>query len=263
MDINSIIAPVLSIGGLGIIFGGILGFAAQKFKVKQDPKIPLIRQCLPGANCGGCGFAGCDAFAQSVAEKKAKVNGCPVGGASVAEKIANIMGIENTESVKMTAFVKCKGNCKVSNSKYEYYGINDCKMESALANGSKSCSYGCLGDGTCVKACNFDALSIVDGVAYVDSTKCTACGQCVAACPKNLIELVPFENKVRVACNSKDNGKTVKANCSVGCIGCKLCERNCEFNAITVENFLAKVDYSKCTQCGVCAEKCPAKAIIK
>lgn len=261
MDINSILFPVLSIGGMGILFGFGLGFAAIKFRVEQDPKIPKVRECLPGANCGGCGYAGCDAYAAAVVEGKAKTNGCPVGGAAVAEKVSEIMGVEAEVGERMAAFVKCSGNCDKAAAKYDYFGIQDCKMENALAGGRKSCSYGCLGDGNCAKVCNFGAISIVNGVAVIDKDKCTACGQCVAACPKNIIELVPYKSRVRVACNSNDMPKAVKTNCAVGCMGCKICERNCEHDAVHITNFLAKVDYEKCVECGVCIEKCPTKAI--
>lgn len=261
MDINSILYPILSIGGLGTIFGLGLGFAAIKFKVEQNPKIPLVRDVLPGANCGGCGFAGCDAFASNVVEGNAKVNGCPVGGANVAAKISEILGVEAVDSEKMVAFVKCNGNCDKSNLKYDYYGIKDCNISNDLAGGPKGCTYGCIGEGSCVKACNFGAISVINGVAKVDKDKCTACGQCISVCPKHLIELVPYKNEVHVSCNSNDNGKIVKSNCSVGCIGCKICEKACEFDAVHITNFLAKVDYEKCTQCGACTQKCPTKAI--
>ena len=261
MDINSILMPVLSIGGMGVLFGLGLGFAAIKFKVEQDPKIPKVREALPGANCGGCGFAGCDALAEAIVKGEAKVNACPVGGAAVAAKVGEIMGVSVEESEKMTAFVKCSGDCDKAKTKYDYYGIDDCAIESTLAGGKKSCSYGCLGDGNCVKVCSFGALSIVNGVAVVDKEKCTSCGQCISACPKNLIELVPYKNHVRVACNSKDMPKAVKTNCSVGCMGCKICERNCEHDAVHITDFLAKVDYDKCTQCGACIEKCRFDAI--
>lgn len=261
MDINSILYPVLSIGGMGVLFGVGLGFAAIKFKVEQDPKIPLVREALPGANCGGCGFAGCDAFAAAVVSGEAKINGCPVGGAAVAEKVAEIMGVEAGDAERLTAFVKCKGDCDKSQSKYNYFGIEDCTIENALSGGAKSCSFGCLGGGSCVKACNFGAISVQNGVAVVDKEKCTSCGQCIKACPKNLIELIPYKNEVKVACNSNDNGKVVKSNCSVGCIGCKICEKACEFDAVHIDKFLAKVDYDKCTQCGACTQKCPTKAI--
>ncbi len=263
MDINSILMPVLSIGGMGVLFGLCLGFAAIKFKVEQDPKVPLVREALPGANCGGCGFAGCDALAEAIAKGEAKVNSCPVGGAAVAEKVAKIMGVEAGNSERMTAFVKCSGDCEKANTKFDYYGISDCSIENTLAGGKKSCSYGCLGDGNCVRACSFGALSIVNGVAVVDKEKCTSCGQCIEACPKNLIELVPYKNSVRVFCNSNDMPKAVKTNCAVGCMGCKICERACSSDAVHITNFLAKVDYDKCVECGACLEKCPTGAIRK
>ena len=161
----------------------------------------------------------------------------------------------------MVAFVKCNGNCEAAQSKYDYFGINDCEMEANLAGGSKACSYGCLGDGNCVRACNFGALSVVDGVAVVNKDKCVACGACVKACPKQLIELIPYSAKVVVQCNSHDMPKISKDNCSNACIGCQMCARNCPEKAVAVTQFLAKVDYSKCTACGTCTEKCPTKAI--
>lgn len=261
MDINSILYPILSIGGMGVLFGLGLGVAAIKFKVEQDPKVPLIKDCLPGANCGGCGYAGCDALAEAIVKGEAKVNACPVGGDTAANKIADIMGVEADASVKVTAFVKCKGDCEKAKDKYEYYGIDDCSIEAVLGGGKKSCSYGCLGDGNCVRACAFDALSVVNGVAVVDKEKCVACGACIDACPKHLIELVPYDNNIRVACSSHDMPKATKDNCSVGCMGCKICEKNCPSDAVHVDQFLAKIDYDKCTQCGICTEKCPAKAI--
>lgn len=261
MDVQSILYPVLSIGGMGVLFGLGLGVAAIKFKVEQDPKVPLIRECLPGANCGGCGFAGCDALAEAIAKGEAKVNGCPVGGSAVAEKVAAIMGVEAGSSEKVTAFVKCAGTCEAAKNKFEYYGLEDCAIEAALSGGKKACAYGCLGDGNCVKACAFDAISVVNGVAVVNKDKCVACGACISACPKHLIELVPYDSKVRVACSSKDMPKPTKENCTSGCMGCKLCEKNCPNDAVKVTDFLAKVDYEKCTQCGACMEKCPTKAI--
>ncbi len=262
MDSNVILLSVLSIGGIGIVFGLILGYAGEKLKVEQDPKIGLIRDVLPGANCGGCGFAGCDAFAGAVAEGTAPINGCPVGGSSCAANVAEIMGVVAEEGKREVAYVKCAGSCEKATEKYDYNGMQDCNAMSVLANtGSKSCTYGCLGGGSCVRKCNYDALSIVDGIAYVDSDKCIGCTMCVAACPKQLIEMKYYDSKVKVACSSKDNGKTVKANCSVGCIGCKICTKQCEFDAIHVEDNIAKVDYDKCTMCEKCVEKCPVKII--
>ncbi len=262
MNISEILFPALSLGGLGLVFGTLLGYASKKFEVKVDPMIPLVREALPGANCGGCGFAGCDAFAQAVVEGNANPNGCSVGGSSTTLKIGEILGVSVDTADKKVAYVKCNGDCSSSKSLYKYSDDIDCLMAMSLpGEGAKSCSYGCLGLGSCIKVCEFGALSIVNDIAVVDEEKCTSCGACVNICPKNLIEIVPQNKRVRVSCNSKDMGKTVRDNCSVGCIGCRLCERNCEFGAVTVGNNLAHVDYDKCTQCGVCVTKCPTKAI--
>ena len=159
------------------------------------------------------------------------------------------MGVKADTSAKKTAFVKCNGTCDKAKNKFEYYGAPDCVYENGINGGAKACAYGCLGDGNCVKACNFDALHVVDGVAVVDKDKCVACGACIKACPKHLIELVPYDNLIRVACNSKDMPKATKDNCAAGCMGCKICERNCPSEAVTVTDFLLNVDYDKCTQC--------------
>ncbi len=262
MEIGYIIAAVASISGLGVIFGGFLGYASKIFAVEEDPKVGEIQAVLPGANCGGCGYPGCSGCATAIAEGKAPVNACPVGGAKTAAKIAAIMGVEAGNSEPQVAFIKCNGTCNNAKSKYAYEGISDCVFASQLANGgAKSCAYGCLGLGTCVSVCDFGALSIVDGIAVVDEEKCVACGKCTKACPKSLIEFKPKSKKTAVRCNSKDMGKEVIANCSTGCIGCKICEKNCKFDAIHVENNVAVIDYSKCKDCGLCAMKCPKHAI--
>jgi len=263
MDITSILYPVLSVGGLGVVFGAGLGFAGKVFAVEEDPRIGQVLECLPGANCGGCGYPGCGGLASSIVAGTAPVNACPVGGAAAAEKIAAVMGLEAGSSEKMVAHVACKGTCDKAKSKYEYFGMSNCTMASQLAGGgSKGCSYGCLGLGSCVDACAFGAIEVVDGVAVVDEEKCVACGKCVAACPKHLIALKPESKKTVVNCSSKDMGKTVIANCSVGCIGCKICEKECKFDAIHVENNIATIDYTKCKDCGLCAMKCPKNVIF-
>ena len=258
MNPMNIISPILSIGGLGVVFGACLGIASEVFKVDEDPRIGEVLEALPGANCGGCGFPGCGGCASAIVAGTAPVNACPVGGAAVADKIGTIMGIEASSAEPVAAFVKCGGTCEKAKSKYEYFGINDCNMAVQLAGqGSKECSYGCLGLGSCVKACGFDAIHIVDGIAKVDTEKCVACGKCVTACPKHIIELLPVKKKVKVQCSSKDVGKTVMQSCSVGCISCKICEKNCPFDAIHVIDNLAVIDYDKCKACGICANKCP------
>ncbi len=251
------------IGAIGIIIGVLLGIASEKFKVEVDEKEMLVRAELPGNNCGGCGYPGCDGLADAIAKGKAPVNACPVGGPAVADKIAAIMGVDAGGSVKKVAFVKCKGTCDRTRVQYNYYGADDCRMISVVpGSGEKACAYGCMGYGTCVKACAFDAIHVVDGVAVVDKEKCVACGKCVAACPNHLIELVPYDAQHLVRCSSHDKGKDVKAKCENGCIACTLCTRQCEFDAVHVVDNLAVIDYEKCTNCGKCAAKCPSKIIV-
>lgn len=263
MELSTILLPVLCLGSMGLVFGVGLGFAGVKFKVEEDERLPLLREALPGANCGGCGFPGCDGFATAVIEGKAQPNGCPVGGTASALRIGEILGVMVDAAERKVAFVKCGGNCDKSASQYTYDGMNDCTAAMHLAaGGSKSCTYGCLGSGSCVTACKFDAITIVDGIAAVDHEKCSACGMCTAACPKKLIELIPFKSDVQVACNSLDNGKIVRSHCSVGCIGCKLCVKACGDDAIHVDRMLASIDYQKCTGCNECAKKCPTSVII-
>lgn len=255
------IAAVI-VGGLGILIGFFLGFAGEKFKVEVDPREDEIMEVLPGNNCGGCGYAGCSGLAVAIVNGEAEANACPVGGAPVAEKIAGIMGVEATAAVRMTAFVKCGGTNRTAKNDYVYYGEEDCAMQKFVPGGGpKSCNYGCLGFGSCVRACPFDAIHITDGVAVVDKDACKACSKCVTTCPKDLIELVPYDSDYMVQCNSKDKGKEVTAVCSVGCIACRLCEKNCPEDAITVTENIAHIDQEKCTGCGICAEKCPKKII--
>lgn len=262
MQIMNIVYPILSIGGLGLVFGAGLGYAGKIFAVEEDPKLGEVIEALPGANCGGCGFPGCAGCASAIVAGTAPVNSCPVGGAAVAEKIGAIMGVEASTSEPVAAFVKCNGTCDTAKNKYDYFGLDDCIMASQLAGGgAKGCTYGCLGLGSCKKACAFDAIEIIDGIAVINQEKCVACGKCVSTCPKHIIELLPVKNKIKVQCSSKDAGKAVMANCSVGCISCKICEKNCPFDAIHVIDNLAVIDYTKCKACGICANKCP-KGII-
>jgi len=263
MDVQSIIFSALSIGGLGLLFGLGLGVAAKVFEVKVDPLIPVVRDALPGANCGACGYAGCDAYAKAVVEDGTEITRCTVGGPALVTELSAIMGVEAGPVIKQVAYVKCQGSCDKAIEKYEYSGVMDCKNAAFLqGKGSKGCEYGCLGLGSCVSACEFDAIDIIDGIAVINKDKCVACGKCVLECPKDLIEMVPDDKKTRVSCNSKDKGKEAKTNCSTACIACRMCVKACEFDAITVTNNIAHIDYDKCTECGACVAKCPTNAII-
>lgn len=259
---NSVVLAAVTVGAIGLAFGILLALAAVIFKVNADERIGKIEEALPGANCGGCGFAGCGAYADAVVQKGAPINCCSVGGAQVAEKIGEIMGKTAEKTEPMVARVLCNGASGIANLKYDYTGVCDCNAVNKLAGGQKECEYGCLGYGTCTKVCQFDAIHVVSGVAKVDEEKCTACGQCVKACPKKVIELVPKNKKFSVLCKNKQIGKETMKLCSNGCIGCKICENKCPFAAINVVDNLAKMDYEKCKACGLCAKACPKQAII-
>ena len=260
----AIVIATVTVGVVGILIGVLLGIASEVFKVEVDEKEIQVREALPGNNCGACGYPGCDGLAKAIASGEAKVNQCPVGGQPVAAKIAVIMGVDDVgASEKKVAFVKCKGNCNYTKKLYTYSGLYDCNGAMVVPGaGGKSCEYGCMGYGSCVKACEFDSIHIVDGIALVDKEKCVACGKCVTACPKKLIDMVPYKAKTLVQCNSQDKGKTVKDKCSVGCIGCTMCVKQCQDDAIHMVGNVALVDYSKCIECGRCAMKCPTKVII-
>ncbi len=262
MNTVEIITAIIVIAIIALIIGIILSIAEKVFKVEVDEKEVAIREELPGSNCGGCGFAGCDALAAAIAKGEAPVSGCPVGGQPVAEKIAEIMGQEVGEIERKVAYVKCDGFCDNRETDYNYFGIDDCVYAAKMPGSSPyACKFGCLGFGSCVKVCDQQALRIIDKKAVVDENLCIACGKCLKVCPHNLIELIPADSKFRVQCSSEAKGKEVKNACTSGCIGCSLCVKNCPSDAIIFDNNIAKIDYSKCIQCGTCAEKCPAKII--
>ncbi len=259
---KSIMIATLLVGLIGLFIGIVLGIASEKFKVVVDEKEQKIRSVLPGNNCGACGYPGCDGLAHAIAKGEAPSNQCPVGGNEVGAKIASILGQQAQASTRYTAFVKCKGTCDKVTPISDYSGIKDC-LSAALVpgKGGKMCVSGCIGLGSCVQACDFDAIHIVDGVAVVDKEKCKGCQKCMETCPNHLIEMVPYEAIHRVQCNSHDKGPVVTKSCQSGCIGCRLCTKVCPNGAITVDDFLAHIDYSKCTNCGACVEKCPRKVI--
>lgn len=262
MNFNGILIALIVMILLGLFVGIFLGVAGIAFKVTVDEKEEGVLKALPGNNCGGCGYPGCAGLAKAIANGDAPVNQCPVGGEPVAKEIAKIMGTEAEESVRKVAFVACKAHCSDITLDYDYYGVEDCRMLSFVPNGGpKSCNDGCLGYGSCVKVCPFNAITVSDGVAKVDRELCKACGKCVAACPKHLISLIPYDAKYTVSCSSKQKGAITTKQCKVGCVGCGICVKNCPNTAVKVENFNATIDYELCKNCGVCAEKCPRKTI--
>ena len=266
---SGIIIAAVVVSCTGLLLGLFLGVMGKKFYVEVDQKEIDVRAELPGNNCGGCGYAGCDALAKAIAAGEAPANACPVGGAPVASKIGAIMGEEVGESVRMTAFVKCAGDCDKAKENYVYSGAMDCTAMNVVPNGgSKACTYGCMGYGSCVKACQFDAIHMnpETGLPEVDEAKCTACGACVKACPKAIIEIRPQGKKSRrvyISCVNKDKGAVARKACTVSCIGCGKCVKTCPFEAITLENNLAYIDPHKCKSCRKCVQVCPQNTIIE
>ncbi|GHU93365.1 electron transport complex protein RnfB [Clostridia bacterium] len=249
------------LGGIGLVFGLILAGASKVFAVARDERFDDLMKTLPGANCGGCGFAGCEAYAAEVLAGNAATNLCPVGGDEVSAKLAGVMGVQLTKNTRFTALVKCSGGVR-ARKKFQYAGINDCVAARSIGGGLLECRYGCLGLGTCVRACQFGAISVVDGVALVDHERCTGCMRCAEVCPKGVIQAVPYYADVNVCCSSKEKGASLRKMCEIGCIGCRLCEKVCKRDAIRVEGNLAVIDHEKCDSCGDCAEKCPRKLIV-
>lgn len=259
-----IINAILVLGVLSLVFGLALTFASKVFAVPANPKKDAVREALPGANCGACGFPGCDGLADAIAEGKAAVDACPVGGEEVAKQIAIIMGVEAKEGLdKQVAKVICQGDKERCKIKFNYEGIQDCVAASLVANGNRACQYACLGLGTCERACPFDAIHIDESkkIAVVDEDRCKSCGKCVAACPKNVLDMQPITQPVRLLCRAAEAGYLVSDNCRVGCIGCEICVNECMFDAITMKNHLPQFNMDKCVGCMMCAEVCPTSAI--
>lgn len=262
-----ILIAVISLGVIGIIGALLLYWASKKFEVHEDPRIGQVQSVLPGANCGGCGYPGCAGFAGACV-KADSLEGmlCPVGGAPVMAKVATILGKEAVAAEPKVAVVRCNGTCQARPKANTYDGVKSCAIASSLYGGETGCTFGCLGYGDCVKACNFDAIHInpETGLPEVDEDKCTACGACAKACPKGIIELRkkgPKSRRIYVCCVNKDKGAVARKACANACIGCGKCAKECPFEAITVENNVAYIDYTKCRICRKCVAVCPTGAI--
>ena len=264
---QTIIWTIAIITVLGLVLAIVLYLVAEKFKVVEDPRIDEVEKAMPGANCGGCGFAGCRAFAEAaVKAPNLDNNYCPVGGNEVMAKVASILGYEVKEKAPMVAVVRCNGTRDARPKINDYEGYPSCKVKAALYSGDTGCSFGCLGCGDCVSACQFGALSMdpSTGLPIVNEQFCTSCGACTKACPKSLIELRPKGPRgmrMYVSCRNQDKGPAAKKACSSACIGCGICAKTCTHDAIVVENNIAYIDPAKCKLCRECEAMCPTGAI--
>ena len=266
-----IVIAIAILGGLGLIFGLILAAASKIFYVETDPRLDQLNECLPGANCGGCGYAGCSGYAEAVLKGEARIGQCASGGNECAQAMADIMGVKAEAVARKVALVRCSGQNIVdptgkelgARRKGSYEGFKDCLAASKVGgNGPLACKFGCLGYGNCTKVCKYDAIHIENNVAKVDSEKCVGCMACANVCPRNLIIPVEPARNVVIACNSMAKGAATTRACTVGCIGCGLCVKICPNDAIHVDHNLAVIDYSKCDSCGLCATVCPKKLIV-
>lgn len=259
---NGVIIAIVVVTLIGLVCGVVLSIASKLMAVPTDEHIQMVRECLPGANCGACGFAGCDAYAEAVAKDPSiGANKCVPGGADTAKAIGAVLGIDAGDVVPMVANVACGGNCNNSGDKYIWEGAATCKSVKMLFGGKNICSFGCLGYGDCAKACPEKAISIIDGISRIDMNRCVGCGLCFKTCPMNIIHMIPRDARVTVECSNKTRGKVAMSVCKVSCIACGKCAKNCPVNAIEMVDDLPVIDYGKCIGCRKCATDCPRKSI--
>lgn len=263
MAANLIVVATISMGAVGAILATGLAVASVAFKTETDPRAEQLLEVLPGANCGACGYPGCAGLAGALVKGAAPAGACVVGGAKVAALVAEILGVEAVElPERRVARLLCQGGRGEAVERAAYQGLADCRAAGLVQGGPKACSYGCLSFGNCVAACSFDAMRLgADGLPVIEEEKCTACGKCVTACPRNLLAILPQSAPTFVACSSRARGQEVRPACKVGCIACGICAKACPVHCITVEGNLARIDAGTCTNCGICVSKCPTKAI--
>lgn len=257
-----VLYAILALGGLGVLFGLLLGVADKKFAVKVDERVSAVRAAVAGANCGACGYPGCDGYAEAVVRGEAKANACTPGGEKTAKAIAKIMGVDADALEPMVARVRCQGTCENVSLRYDYGGIPSCRAAGGISGGPTECEYGCVGLGDCVDRCPFGAISMVKGVAVVNDDVCTGCGVCVATCPRGIIQMLPKDQTIVVMCRNQAIGRIARLQCKTACVGCKRCEKQCPSDSIHVVNGVALIDEATCTRCGACIPVCPMHCIV-
>ncbi len=260
---ETIIIATIAVAVIGVICAVMLSVASKFMSVEVDERIPQVRACLPGANCGACGFAGCDGYAAAlVDDPDLSITLCTPGGSTAAGNIGTVLGRSAGAVERMVAQVRCNGTCEATSTKMDYSGIEGCTAAKLVYGGAGSCVYGCIGLGDCVKVCPVDAIHIGGNLARVNPDVCIGCTQCVKVCPNDVIAMRPAQVHVVVDCNSHEKGAATRKHCTAGCIGCHMCERNCPTDAITVTDNLASIEYSKCIGCNKCVEVCPTDCLV-
>ena len=249
------------VAGAALILGVLLALVSRFFAVEEDQTVKAVRACLPGVNCGACGYKGCDDYAAAVASGIAKPNLCVPGAEATAQEIGAVLGVEVEAPEDFVAFVHCNGHCEATTKKAAYDGIQSCKAAAMLYAGPDACRFGCIGLGDCAAVCPSNAICLKDGVAHIDTALCLGCGLCGTVCPKHLISLIPQETEAVVVCSNTDKGADSRRACKNACIGCGKCVKVCEHGAIAIVNNLAQIDYSKCKGCGRCDDVCPTGAM--